>query len=122
MQNRVDIKNYIIEIEKKLPINNWKVNGIHIWPIIRIRLYFFLIKKIETFEPIKKENFQTEKTKKNYFGNKIGQFKDIFNFLFWFIKLPKKKFIFLGGDVHRVSYSNKRYNRFFYPLIESYSL
>ena len=84
MQNRVDIKNYIIEIEKKLPINNWKVNGIHIWPIIRIRLYFILIKKIETFEPIKKENFQTEKTKKNYFGNKIGQFKDIFNLITYF--------------------------------------
>lgn len=41
MQNRVEIKNFIIQLEKKFSVNEWQVNGIHLWPIIRINLYFF---------------------------------------------------------------------------------
>lgn len=47
MQNRVDIKDFILKIEHDFPVNNWKVDDVHLWPILRIRLFFYLIDKIE---------------------------------------------------------------------------
>ena len=47
MQSRVDIKNFIVKIEHDFPVNEWKIDGLHLWPIIRIQLFFYLIEKID---------------------------------------------------------------------------
>jgi hypothetical protein len=47
MQNRIDIKNFIVQIEQNFSVNEWQVNDIYLWPIIRIKLFFYLINKIE---------------------------------------------------------------------------
>ena len=48
MQNRVDVKKFIVQIEKDFSVNEWQVNDIYLWPIIRIKLFFYLINKIES--------------------------------------------------------------------------
>lgn len=41
---RSDIKEIINDIEGKFPVDKWVINGIHIWPVIRIRLFADLVR------------------------------------------------------------------------------
>ena len=57
INSREDIKDFIVSIEKNYNVNGWKINNVSLWPIIRIRLYFYLIHKIE-LEPGFKKNLK----------------------------------------------------------------
>ena len=126
MKNRVDIKNFILQIEQDFPVNDWKVNGIHLWPYLRIKLFFFCIDQVEnpnetTITPIVKSKGII---KKNLQSIRKG-FQKIKNYFFykvWMAKLPHKKYMFLGGNAHRVYYKKALYNRFFDVIIEKNKL
>lgn len=132
MKNRLDIRNFILFIEANYPVNEWKINDIHIWPILRIRLYFYLINKIESGKNIFSDNIMSNKksvTNYSFYKKKGIQLKSwlrkifcIINFYKWFFKLPKKQNVFLGADSHRVEYKQKRYNRYFDVFIEKFNL
>jgi hypothetical protein len=129
MQNRIDIKNFIVQIEQNFSVNEWQVNGIHLWPIIRVKLYFYLINKIES--EIKISSIQSRGSNQNIlpiqkllyrFKRKAQKLTEIINYLFWKQKLPQKDYLFLGGDAHRVNHNNSRFNRFFDVLIEQHGI
>ena len=129
MQNRVDIKNFIVQIERDFSVNEWQVNGIHLWPVLRIKLFFYLINKVE-FETKIPQNQTQSSTQTitpiqkffNRFKRKIKQLNSIRHYLLWKNNLPKKNYLFLGGDVHRVTHKNARFNRYFDSLIEQHGI
>ena len=41
IKSRAEIKDFIVSLESKYPVNSWKFNGIHLWPILRIDIFFF---------------------------------------------------------------------------------
>lgn len=119
MQNRTHIKEFILQIEQDFPVNDWNINGTHLWPIVRIRLFFYLINKIE--------NKQNLKAQKNTIANvslffkikrKLKNYTNILYYFLWKIKLPQKKYVFVGADAHRVNYKKSRFNRYFDVWIE----
>lgn len=120
MQNRSDIKEFILLIERDFSVNSWKINSTHLWPILRIHLFFYLINKIEN----KQNNQQKPITvkKKISFSNKIKRklkiYSNIIYYFYWKSKLPTKEYLFVGSDSHRVSYKGSRFNRYFDVLIE----
>lgn len=129
LDNRTDIKNFIIGIENKFFVNDWKINENHLWPIIRINLYFYLIAKVEHEKKKKKVDSiivltnHTKKSIKKTFYNlfKFRFLKKIYYNLyckFWILKIPNKSNIFVAQDNHRIDYRNSRFNRFFDPFIE----
>lgn len=136
MNSRIDIKNFILEIEQKFPVNDWKINGVHLWPILRIRLYFYLLNQVESKPAIKVESKPTIKVSNQINNYKIILYKRlitypkirmkkillIWNYLKWFKLLPPKKYLFLGYDSHRVNYKGKRFNRYFDVFIDEYKL
>jgi hypothetical protein len=125
MRNRVNIKNFIIQIENDFSVNEWQVNGIQIWPIIRLKLFFYLINKVELERNYKKEIKNKQQEKKSNLKklkSKIKLLVNTFKFIIWFLKIPQRNFLFLGGDVHRVDFKNCRYNRFFDVLIDKYDI
>lgn len=129
MQNRVDIKNFIVQIERDFLVNEWQVNGIHLWPIIRIKLFFYLIDQVESKRTDFKQNVSESAPVISTFRKKLFQIKRSFQkakealkFYIWKSKLPQKNYIFLGGDAHRVNYKNARFNRFFDVLISKYAI
>jgi len=128
ISTREDIKDFIVSIEDNYPVNLWEVNGICIWPILRIRLYFYLMLKIESKKKESSTRSSTIKIPpfrrvayraKRQLQKLYGVFKEYF---LWKKKLPQKEFLFLGTNGHRVNYKGKRYNRFFDVLIEQYHL
>ncbi len=129
MQNRVDIKNFIVQIEQNFSVNEWQVNGIHLWPIIRIKLFFYLIDQVESRKSDIKSNITESTSTISPFRKKLFHIKRSFQkvnefikFYFWKSKLPQKNYLFLGGDAHRVNYKNTRFNRFFDVLISKYAI
>lgn len=121
MKNREDIKNYILKIEQQFPVDSWKVNHLAIWPILRIKLFFYLINVVET------ENIsQIKKKRKHSILQKIKiQLKKIdvvFHYFSWLNKLPSKKYLFVGADAHRVNFKSKRFNRYFDILIDKHQI
>ena len=108
MKNREDIKNYILKIEQQFPVDSWKVNHLAIWPILRIKLFFYLIDVIESE---KKPQSKTKK-KSTFFQRfkiELKKINSIRYYFFWFRKLPLKKYLFVGADAHRVNFKSKRY-------------
>ena len=107
-KNREDIKNYILKIEQQFPVDSWKVNHLAIWPILRIKLFFYLIDVIESE---KKPQSKTKK-KSTFFQRfkiELKKINSIRYYFFWFRKLPLKKYLFVGADAHRVNFKSKRY-------------
>lgn len=116
INSRLLIKQIILEIESKFPVNNWKVGSIHLWPYIRIKLFFYLINSIE-----KKERASKKRKIKGLFEllkSIYRNYRSVFIYLSWTNSLPKKENLFVGADAHRVDYRNARFNRFFDVLIE----
>lgn len=116
IKNRTDIKDFILQIERDFPVNDWKINGIHLWPILRIRLFFYLISTIENKQ--KTAVVHKNKTLLHKIKGKLKSYTNIFYYFYWKSKLPTKDYVFVGSDSHRVNYKASRFNRYFDTLIQ----
>ncbi|KGO97190.1 hypothetical protein [Flavobacterium enshiense] len=116
MKDRIDIKNFILEIENDFPVNSWKVDTVHIWPILRYHVFFGLIYTIENdrlrFE--KKEETSSDNTQST---NLINGFKQVLKWIWFSFILQKKQQLFFSPNHIRVNYNNRFFNRFFDSLI-----
>jgi hypothetical protein len=128
MQSRTDIKNFILDIESKFPVDKWKINNIHIWPIVRLNLYFFLIRKIELGKTDEELALKSIPQKKNNLSvkHKLKQtrnnLKSIVKYHLWLRNLSKKKFLFYCNTNANVVVDNKNITKLLYPLIQKYSI
>ncbi len=44
---------WILAIEKKLPVEEWTIDGVHIWPLLRMRLNFIYFVDLQSAdEPV----------------------------------------------------------------------
>ncbi|WP_396148818.1 hypothetical protein [Flavobacterium sp.] len=120
IKSRIDIKNFVLEIENKFPVNQWKIDSIHLWPYLRIKLFFYLIHSIEKSEV--KNRDEKPKSKEIFLKSTYRNVRAVFRYYRWLKSLPKKKYIFVGADAHRVDYRNARFNRYFDILIEKYEI
>lgn len=119
MKSRKDVNTFILGLERNFQINDWVIDGVRIWPFLRIKLYFSLIDKIEndqlSFE------LKTDKLKNNYIQFLLSILKAPILILF-FLLLKKKKFLFFGSYSHRVSFKGEFFNRFFDTIIDQLSI
>ncbi|MAK36618.1 MAG: hypothetical protein CMC15_10630, partial [Flavobacteriaceae bacterium] len=123
IKNREEIKTFILTLESEFPVNDWQLDGFYFWPIIRIRLFFYLIRQVEYKDNISK--ISPNKESSNNWMDFLIKLKKIISFLYtpiWFARLPKKENLFIAQDAHRVNFKGKRYNRFFDTFIETYGL
>lgn len=118
-----DIFNFIIELETKFPVDKWAINGLLVWPLIRIKLYQFLLYKYSvTIAPNKK------KSKFLSIGLKFFQvIVEVPMKHFWFslinlksTQVPSKEHeaIFLSDGVSFSLLHKKWFDKFCDPLIE----
>jgi hypothetical protein len=130
MDNRSLVVKFVLNLEKEFPVNNWKINGVHIWPFVRIRLYFFLIRKNNGIHPEDEELELSAQNpgsvpdfgRNNFLIRKVKLFfsliSDSIRYFDWYRQLPKKENIFVGHMNHRIHYKGIMYNRFFDSYIK----
>ncbi|GEC73668.1 hypothetical protein SAMN05443543_108163 [Flavobacterium flevense] len=127
MNTHLLIKQKILFLEQSFDVDKWNVNGIHIWPYIRIKLYFLLLTNLndedkikcqEQSSVVKRRSFYVLKKVQLVFSLIICFFK---NELFFFRLMPKKV-IFFGSHIHRVKHKEYYFNRFFDSMVDSHNL
>lgn len=125
IRTRADIREYICKIEKDFPVSNWIFHDYHIWPILRIKLFFYLINRIENVGNERVNKQQSNDTRKQKhrvpITNKVKRFFSIpyytIKYIVWLNVLRKKSIIFFGSKTHRVNYKENYFNKFFDVLI-----
>lgn len=104
--NQVDaqsVLNNIVALEQKYKVSDWVINDIHIWPIVRHKLF-----SLQNTNPDIKPVAQVEKTSftQRLFRFAATNFKAIFKF-------SSAERLFSGSHTHRVFYNNRLFNKYF---------
>ena len=84
---------------------DWQINGILIWPILRIRIY---LTATNFYENLKPEGKAPKPNPVNRFVRSI-----ISGTRFFVVHKKQVDYIFLEADSHRVNYKNQNIDRFF---------
>jgi hypothetical protein len=119
---RAQIKDIIVSLESDYPVNSWRFNGIHLWPILRIDIFFYLLSKntSETPNNVLKQS-QVVLKKKNTRKVLNKQLKNFIKFLIsklWvFYKIKKVENIFVSHNSHRTKFKQNDFNKYFDSLI-----
>jgi hypothetical protein len=122
MLTRAQIKDIIVSFESDYPVNSWRFNGIHLWPILRIDIFFYLLSKntSETPNNVLKQS-QVVLKKKNTRKDLNKQLKNFIKFviskLWVFYKIKKVENIFVSHNFHRTKFKQNDFNKFFDSLI-----
>ncbi|WP_289023293.1 hypothetical protein [uncultured Salegentibacter sp.] len=120
-----EIKEYIIGIEQKFPVNQWRIEGVDIWPHIRIKLYIFLL-NLDADKPKLNDSYSSQKGKYGIVKRLLkipGAIMNALSGLYQFYKkLEPKKIIFFGSHFHRTRQNGVYFNRFFDPMVDTHNL
>jgi len=120
-----NIKRSILELEQKYPVDSWNINGIDLWPYIRIRLYLNML-VFSGDSGDEQSNLDVSVIKSPNFLNKITTSVKIiiaiFRLQLFYLRLQKKKALLFGTHFHRVLFNGKYFNRFYDSIIEHHNL
>jgi hypothetical protein len=107
------IINALNEIQSELPTNQLLLNDIHIWPIIKIRLFFTAYYSKNSTNALP-QGHVNQKIQQRFFSRGFGFIKRSFQYFYLFY-LPKKhiKYLTLGAWSHRIFVENKWLNRYY---------
>ena len=98
-------------LEKAYPVHRWKLNGIHLWPILKRELFFFEFRKSQAAKKKKAGGLIIKK------GLALVKRKTAAYYQLFTLKLHPSDFVFAGAPAHRVTWNGKAYNRYFDPII-----
>jgi len=118
LRRRKELRSFILAIENKFPVNEWKVDGVELWPYIRTKIFLIVVynevKRINTIE-VKKDNF---------FKKVIVFYRIIKNTLFsyfkkriFFKKLKEVETIGLSTPSYRANVDGVLISRFIDTLV-----
>jgi len=108
---------YLAKVEEKFPVDTWTINKIHLWPLIKIDLFFRVV-ALERRELAKKSS--SKKSPLQLLGIVFRAFPSLVNYL-WFRASSNKdkiQYFFSDSGSHRVWFEKTYINRYFYPLEE----
>jgi hypothetical protein len=109
--NREEFMNFINWLELNTPVTSWMVNGIHIWPLLRIKMYFENLKK--NFHVINVSNYRNNSKILERINNRRFSL---------FIKNPRQNHVceclFVTNTICNKEILNKYVNIYTDPVIE----
>jgi hypothetical protein len=108
---RAQIVALILKLEEKNELKESTLGGINIWPFIRVKLFFFLIKTLQQ-ETIKNNNTIRKIDKSIIVRKFLRSIKEWYRFN----NLKKSKLLFVGHSLYRAKFNDISYNKFFDPL------
>lgn len=110
---RKEVIDKLNHLEARFSVEDWKMDGIHVWPIFKMILFFHESDKQVTGSQVKKsrpfdKGLVIAKKARRLLTASIQYFR---------LRLPKADFVFVGADTYRVMYEGRHINRFFDPII-----
>jgi hypothetical protein len=111
---RKDVIEKLEILEKKFPVENWKLYGIHVWPLLKVRFFFDEYQKLNNKQSLIQKGFFLQKM--NNLRQRMISFPDSIAEIAKF-KSRKAEFLFSGAYSHRVWHKGEFINRYFDPII-----
>ncbi|UFH35712.1 hypothetical protein [Flavobacterium acetivorans] len=126
-QSHLIVKEKILALESSFEVDQWIVNGIHIWPYVRIKLYFLLLRNsnLEPNTDNSANDNRKNKIDKKWIDNlklALNLVTGLFRVESFFLSLKKKKIVFFGAHFHRVKHGQEYFNRFFDAMVSHHQL
>jgi hypothetical protein len=122
VSNYQDIKQFILDIENKYPVDKWMYNDIHFWPHIRVQLYYALIHSLKKkYVKIPYDNI-SKKESKSKSDKLIQLWSSYINYNRFFKSIAPKALLFMSLDMHKVKHEGVYFNRFFDSMISANEL
>lgn len=117
---------YILYLENKYPVETWCINGVFVWPYIRIKLYITLLSKSLGGNVPKSEKWGRATSTLEKKTNKLALlFRSVSGFIkyqMFLYRLTPKPLIFFGSHDHRVEENGLWFNRFFDSMVKTHGL
>jgi hypothetical protein len=119
LKSRNDIKEFVLSIENNLPVKEWKIENIDIWPLIRIRLFFDLIGHVDKTVNLSTKGAAQKKTPSNSLVSRIRNHRKVkkLNAKLYLNKLKKVDFLFGAAHTQRGIFNNTSYSKLTDPLM-----
>ncbi|MDF1672100.1 MAG: hypothetical protein P1U41_01230 [Vicingaceae bacterium] len=121
MKTRNEIKEFFIKIEKELPVNEWIIEDVHVWPILRIKLFLLILSLTEKSntkdkrkEAPKNKSSSNNLIKRIQTHRKTKQYKAKLKLN----KLKKVDYIFGVASIYRSTLTGKSHNKFADPIMD----
>jgi hypothetical protein len=114
---RKQIVDKFLEWESKYPVDEWLVNGMHFWPVLKINLFLSIFA----------EENKKRKLRKSEHGFIMKRLSRVLKYLnacrlVWFFPSRTKRVLFCGATTYRANVlphqSKLYYNRYFDPLMD----
>ena len=106
------------EIEQKFPVERWKINGLYIWPIIRIDLGFVIYYQ-RLGENIQRDNSSSNTILKRAIGSLKGSLKVLKNTLLdknTMSNYKESDIVFLSDGISYTTLNEEWYEKFCDPI------
>lgn len=108
-----EIRNIILNIEKKYSVSSWKIDDVEIWPLIRISNYAILSEQAFGNSNSSSKSIRIKQLIKGMVLSFLNPIRDFRNNQ----RIKKPNFLFLSDGVSFSKLSNKYYDKFCDPLI-----
>lgn len=107
-------------------MDEWKIDQVHIWPFIRVKLFFAFVaqsEKSHNEQRVKEAPIPKVKNKR-FLASKLDRVKNSSRYLRFeanrkLKKLPKSDYLVATSFTHRTDYSGDSYNKFADPLLDT---
>lgn len=125
METRHEIKHFINQLEATKPVDEWKIDGVHLWPFMRVKLFFALLAQSEKShnEQRVKATPVKDSAHAGFLQSKINRIKQSNKYLRFeakqhLRKLPNTDYLIATSATHRTEFQNKSFNKFADPLLD----
>jgi hypothetical protein len=127
--NRVDDNLFIISLEEKYPVENWLINDVHIWPIIRNRLHLDTLNDADYQEELNQEE-KSKKVKLNFFqkivadNHRVRKLQQKYLlvkslFLYYLLRfIPNCERVYVSSTTYYSVLNKLSIHKFFQPLFD----
>lgn len=114
-------KQTILQLEDNFPVDQWRINGIDVWPYIRIKLYYALLNPNTPQAPTH-HNTKVSESKNSKLRRLIALCLSVIKLNLFFLRLKSKKILFFGAHFHRVNLDGVNFNRFYDSMVKHHGL
>jgi hypothetical protein len=114
--NRKEVSALLDHLEDKYAVENWQINGIHIWPVVKFEVFMkWRAMQYKGYDALLRDG-AGKKEKENKFSTILKSFLKLF--LLLLSPRQSRKIIFSGSRDHRIQFKNQFLNRYFKPLAD----
>lgn len=113
-KQRKEVIDKLNHLESKFSVEDWKMGGVHVWPVLKVTLFFVAFDRVNKTQPHAKKSEQA-----SLVARQCQKVQRLVKAMIYFLllKLEKVDFVFSGASSYRVMFDGESINRYFDPMM-----